>query len=119
MKIIWSELLDHNRGRPRQPWHSLKDMTCFTYMLRIILKYDMNIQNFFEGLYAASYNERSHLDNILIEFRGKTTEKELIFLITRENQKLISQFRISQKLLDQIQQIDFSTFEIDEYINHR
>jgi len=110
--IIRREMLYRRRGRPRGPAHSLTDVTNCAYLIRISKKYGVDTRKFLVCFLDAWAHENSSYKSVSIKRRQKT-ENEGIFLVTQD-QKIIAQLRLNEKLLEYLPEVDLSSFRFVE-----
>jgi len=112
LRLIRREMLYYGRGRPRGPLHSLANVTNCAYLIGISKKYGIDTRKFLVCFLDAWTHENSSYKGISIKCRQKT-EDDGIFLITQD-QKIIAQLRLDEKLLGSLPEVDLSSFRLEE-----
>ena len=102
----------YGRGRPCGPLHSLADVTNCAYLIRISKKYGIDTRKFLVCFLDAWTHENSSYKSMSIKRRQKT-ENDGIFLVTQD-QKIIAQLRLNQKMLEYLPEVDLSSFRFEE-----
>jgi len=109
---IQAEMLHCQRGRPRGPLHSIADIVSFEYLIRISKKYKIDTAKLFECFLDARTHGKSFCKGISIECREKR-ENDASFLVMQD-QKIVSQLKLSEGFLKHLPEVDFSRFQLEE-----
>ena len=91
--------MSRDRGRPRGRHHKLADFTALEYIDRISMKYDLDLNIFFNSFVKAWQCKESKCESLLIECREKTREYA-IFLVTK-GFNVVAQFHIPNHILQE------------------
>jgi replication factor A1 len=105
-------MLPYGRGRPRGPLHSLANVTNCAYLIGISKKYGIDTRKFLVCFLDAWTHENSSYKSMLIKCRQKT-EDDGVFLVMQD-QKVIAQLRLDDKLLGYLSEVDLSSFRFEE-----
>ncbi len=106
LRVLRRELLHDGRGRPTGRRQSTTEMTRLWYLIWISKKYNLETHKFFESFLDAWANKKSSCKGMSIECRQKT-ENNGVFLVT-QNQKVITQLRLTATTLKQMTEIDLN-----------
>ena len=87
------------RGRPVGNFYSQSDIKLLRYLALISVKYAIGSELFFKTIVEAWRQQRSSCNNLNIESR-KNLDGQPVFIITK-NDKVITQFRMSEYLLQE------------------
>jgi len=112
LRLIRREMLPYGRGRPRGPLHSLVNVTNCAYLIGISKKYGIDTRKFLVCFLDAWTHENSSCKSMSIKCRQKT-EDDGIFLVTQD-QKIVAQLRLNEKLLGCLPELDLSSFRFEE-----
>jgi hypothetical protein len=96
--------MSRNRGRPRGRHRNVANFTALEYINRISIKYELDLNIFFNCLVEAWQHEVSKCKSFLIKCRGKERDYA-IFLIT-EGSKVIAQFHIPNQILQDVSPLE-------------
>jgi len=110
--IIRRAMLYHRRGRPHGPAHSSTDVTNCAYLIRISKKYGVDTRKFLVCFLDAWTHENSSYKSMSIK-RRQRTQNDGIFLVTQD-QKIIAQLRLNEKMLEYLPEVDLSSFRFVE-----
>ena len=67
------------------------------YLALLTMKYDLDVDKFFNALISAEKNQKSKCGNLSIKYRTKQN-RNIIFLITKDS-KVVAQFKIPEEFL--------------------
>ena len=67
------------------------------YLALLTMKYDIDVDNFFNALISAEKNQKSECGSLSIKFRTK--QKNNVFFLITQNSKVVAQFKIPEELL--------------------
>jgi replication factor A1 len=112
LKGLPRDMVHRGRGRPRGQWQSISDMTRLWYLIRVSKKYGLDTRRFLMCFPHAWAHEESSHNGISIQLRQKT-EDNCVFLVTQD-QKVIAQLNLSQKLLKYLPEMDPASFPFIE-----
>ena len=113
LKGLPRDMLHGGRGRPRGQWQSMAEMTRLWYLIRVSKKYGLDTRKFLMCFPHAWTHEKSSHNGISIQLRQKT-KNNCVFLVT-QNQKVIAQLHLSQKLLKYLPEVDPASFPFIEF----
>jgi replication factor A1 len=105
--------LHYGRGRPRGQRQFMPDMTHLFYLFYVSKKYGLDPHKFFECFFDAWTQERSSYKDISIQCRQKTKD-DGVFLVTQD-QKVITQLRLTGATLKHLLEIDLESPPWNEY----
>jgi len=105
-------MLHYARGRPRAQWQSMADMTRLWYLIRVSNKYGVDTHKFLMCFPHAWTHEKSSHNAISIQLRQRTKNNGM-FLVTQD-QKVIAQLNLSQKILKYLSEIDPASFPCNQ-----
>jgi len=112
LKGLPREMLHYGRGRPRGNRQSMADMIRLWYLIMVSNKYGLDTHRFLMCFPHAWTHEKSSHNGISIQLRQKT-ENNCVFLVTQD-QKVITQLHLSQKLLKYLPEVDPASFPFIE-----
>jgi len=112
LKGLPREMLHYARGRPRGERQSMAEMTRLWYLIRVSKKYGLDTHRFLACFPDAWTRQKSSYDDILIQRRQKTNDNG-VFLVTQD-QKVIAQLYLGQKMLKYLPEVDLASFPCDE-----
>lgn len=113
LKGLPRDVLHYERGRPRSQRQSMAEMTRLWYLIRVSNKYRLDTHRFLMCFPHAWTHEESSHNGISIQLRQKT-ENDCVFLVTQD-QKVIAQLHLSQKLLKYLPEVDPASFPFTEF----
>jgi len=113
LKGLPRDALHHGRGRPRGQRQSMAEMTRLWYLIRISNKYGLDTHKFLMCFPNAWTHEKSSHNGISIQLRQKTKDN-CVFLVAQD-QKVIAQLHLSQKLLKYLPEVDPASFPFIEF----
>jgi hypothetical protein len=87
------------RGRPFGRYQKLADYKSLNYLALISMKYEIDLNDFFNSFVQAWGHQSSTYENFTIKCRKKTRDNA-IFLITKGS-KVVAQFPISKHILEE------------------
>jgi replication factor A1 len=67
------------------------------YLALLTMKYDIDVDNFFNALISAEKNQKSECGSLSIKCRTK--QKNNVFFLITQNSKVVAQFKIPEELL--------------------
>jgi len=105
--------VEPRRGRPRGQRQSMAEMTRLWYLIRVSKKYGLDTRKFLACFPHAWACEKSSYNGISIQLRQKT-KYNCVFLVTQD-QEVIMQIHLSQKLLKYLPEVDPTTFTFSEF----
>ena len=95
MSLMWNK--NRGRGRPVGTFYSQSDIKLLRYLALISVKYTIDSDLFFETIVEAWHQKSSSCNNLKIVSR-KDLDGQPVFIITK-NDKVITQFRMSEYIL--------------------
>jgi replication factor A1 len=113
LHVLRREMLHYGRGRPRGQRRFKPDMTHLLYLFYVSKKYGLDPHKFFECFFDAWTHERSSYKDISIQCRQKTKD-DGVFLVTQD-QKVITQLRLTGATLKHLPEIDLESPPWNEY----
>lgn len=90
----------------------MAEMTRLWYLIRLSNKYGLDTHTFLMCFPHAWTHEKSSHNGISIQLRQKT-KNDCVFLVTQD-QKVITQLHLSQKLLNYLPEVDPASFPVIE-----
>jgi len=91
----------------------MAEMTRLWYLIRVSNKYGLDTHKFLMCFPQAWTHERSSHNGISIQLRQKTKNNS-VFLVTQD-QKVIAQLHLSQKLLKYLPEVDLESYPFIEF----
>ena len=113
LKGLPREMAHYGRRGPRDQRKSMAEMTRLWYLIGISKKYGLDAHRFLMCFPHAWAHEKSSYNSISIQLRQKT-KNNCAFLVTQD-QKVIAQVNLSQKLLRHIPEVDPASFPLIEF----
>jgi replication factor A1 len=90
----------------------MADRINFEYLIKISKKYEIDAAKLFKCFLDARTHDKSFYRGISIECREKT-ENYASFLVMQD-QKVVSQLKLSEGFLKHLPEVDFSSFQLEE-----
>jgi hypothetical protein len=113
LKRLPRRMLHYGRGRPRGQRQSLAEMTRLWYLIMVSDKYGLDTHKFLMCFPNAWTHEKSSYNGISIR-RRQRTKNNGVFLVTQD-QKVIAQLHLSQRLLKYLPEVEFAGFPLTEF----
>jgi len=113
LKGLPRDMLQYGRGRPRGQRQSAAEMGRLWYLIRLSNKYGLDTHKFLTRFPDAWTHEKSSHNGISIQLRQRTNSGG-IFLVTQD-QKVIAQLHLSQKLLKYLPEVGLAAFPFIEF----
>jgi replication factor A1 len=113
LRTATMDIVRGTRGRPSAPWHSIFDVVSLTYLVRVSKKYEIETSKLLECVHGAWLQGESSFGDISIR-RRQMIGDDGIFLIT-QNGKILTQLRLTSKLLEYLGKIDISNLQFEDY----
>jgi replication factor A1 len=112
LKGLPREMAHYGRRGPRGQRQSMAEMTRLWYLIGVSRKYGLDTRRFLMCFPHAWSHEKSSHNGISIQLRQKTKDN-CVFLVTQD-QKVIAQLHLSQKLLKYLPEVDPASFPFIE-----
>ena len=113
LKGLPREMAHYGRRGPRGQRQSMAEMTRLWYLIGVSKKYGLDTRRFLMCFPHAWTHEKSSHNGMSIQLRQKTKDNG-VFLVTQD-QKVIAQLHLSQKLLKYLPEVDPTSFPFIEF----
>jgi replication factor A1 len=117
LKGLPRDVLHYARGRPRGQSQSMPEMSRLWYLITLSRKYGLDTREFLMCFPHAWAHEKSSHNGISVQLRQKTKDN-CVFLVTQD-QKVVAQLHLSQKLLKYLPEVDPASFPSIEFTPSR
>lgn len=108
LKGLPREMVHYGRRGPRGQRQSMAEMSRLWYLIGVSKKYGLDTRKFLMCFPHAWTHEKSSHNGMSIQLRQKTKDN-CVFLLTQD-QKVIAQLHLSQKLLKCLPEVDPASF---------
>jgi len=105
--------MHYGRRGPRGQRQSMAEMTRLWYLIAVSKKYGLDTRKFLMCFPHAWTHEKSSHNGMSIQLRQKTNN-HCVFLVTQD-QKVIAQLHLTQKLLKYLPEVDLTSFPFIEF----